>query len=99
MKWCLKTICQQQPTFAVLVSTRRQVMFKKIKGEFMKKLLQSLLGILFLVSTGMAMADVIVVAPVHHYHHHHYHHPHHAAVVLRLGDPGYHGDDHHDDHH
>jgi hypothetical protein len=63
----------------------------------MKNLLKGLLGILFLATIGIATADVIVVAPAHHYHHH-YHHRHHAAVVLRLGDPGYHGD-HHDDHH
>jgi hypothetical protein len=69
----------------------------------MKSSIKVLLGVLFLAGTGIAMADddhrddhgrakVIVVAPVHHRHHHH---PKpHAAVILKVGDPGYH-DDHH----
>jgi hypothetical protein len=66
------------------------------QGEFMKSLLKVFLGVLFLTSAGMAVADegrggaVVIVAPEHHYHHrHHRHYYHHdqprSGVSLGVG--------------
>lgn len=68
----------------------------------MKSSFKLLLGILFLGSAGIAMADDdhrddhdrarVIVVPAHHYHHRRHHHPVvHSKVELKVGI----GNDHH----
>jgi len=74
----------------------------------MKSLFKVLLGVLFLGSIGIAMADEddrgdhdrvrVIVVPKRHHHRRHYFHPKpHSQVDLHIG-IGEHHDDHHDDH-